>query len=593
MLQELRIQNLAIIDKLEIGFTEGFNVLTGETGAGKSIIIDALELVLGGRASSELIRTGVDEAVVEAAFDIGDNKKLLDLIDSLGIGIAKGDNLIIKRIISRTGKNRIHINNSLTNLSTLTTIGDELIDIHGQHEHQSLLKTDKHIDMLDAFGNTVDGGGILKLRKEVGACYSNLKALEVRLSELENKERDRARQEEFLRYQIREIEEASLKPKEDEGLSAEKAVASNAERLSTLSNNAYGRLYEGDSPVLSELTKILASLNDINKIDSRMDEPLRLCQSAINQLNEVAKSMRDYAQRIEFDPERLTGIEDRLDLINRLKKKYGITIDEILLYLEKAKGELQTIEGLEEEMDGLKAEIEKVKKDVSHLSMELSKKREKAARDIEKKVEAELSELNMKKTRFVARMWKEAGNDTIDGFALTARGIDRVEFLIAPNVGEEPKPLTKIVSGGELSRIMLALKAILAEADDVPTLVFDEVDAGIGGGVAEVVGERLKTIAKGHQVFCITHLPQIAGYAESHYFVEKAIKADRTLTKAARLNESDRVKEIARMLGGKQVTETTLKHAEEMLGKCKTRHDGETSPTHRGKETGRKNSVTA
>ncbi len=564
MLQELRIQNLAIIDKLEIDFSNGFNVMTGETGAGKSIIVDALELVLGGRASAELIRTGSDEAVVEAGFDIEGNNKIADLISSFGIE-NDDSRVIIKRIVSRAGKNRIYINNSLTNLSTLSVIGDELVDIHGQHEHQSLLKTDKHIDILDAFGSAGYDKKIYELRRDVEGCYNKLRSLKERLSELENKEKNRIKEEEFLRYQIREIEEAALNSKEDEELLSKKSVAANAGKLASLSNSAYEGLYEADASVIKELSKILNAVKEISKIDNRVEETVKLCESAVFQLEESADFLRGYKEKIEFDADEFVKIDDRLDLINRLKKKYGSTIEDILLSLEEAEKRLQAMEKLDEDIGDIKAGIDKERKDASIISVELSKKREKVAKDIEKKIEAELSDLNMKKTRFVVKMWKESGSDTEDGFSLTAKGIDKIEFLISANLGEEPKSLSKIASGGELSRIMLALKAILADADSVPTLVFDEVDAGIGGGVAETVGERLKRIAKGHQVFCITHLPQIAGYADSHYFVEKKAEGSRTITKVVKLKEDGRVKELARMLGGKKITETTLKHAEEML----------------------------
>jgi DNA repair protein RecN (Recombination protein N) len=564
MLQELRIQNLAIIDKLEIDFSNGLNVMTGETGAGKSIIVDALELVLGGRASAELIRTNADEAVVEAGFDIEGNNKIADLISSFGIE-NDDSRVIIKRIVSRAGKNRIYINNSLTNLSTLSAIGDELVDIHGQHEHQSLLKTDKHIDILDAFGSAGYDKKIYELRRDVEGCYNKLRSLKERLSELENKEKNRIKEEEFLRYQIREIEEAALNSKEDEELLSKKSVAANAGKLASLSNSAYEGLYEADASVIKELSKILNAVKEISKIDNRVEETVKLCESAVFQLEESADFLRGYKEKIEFDADEFAKIDDRLDLINRLKKKYGSTIEDILQSLEEAKKRLQAMEKLDEDIGDIKAGIDKERKDASIISVELSKKREKVAKDIEKKVEAELSDLNMKKTRFVVKMWKESGSDTEDGFSLTAKGIDKIEFLISANLGEEPKSLSKIASGGELSRIMLALKAILADADSVPTLVFDEVDAGIGGGVAETVGERLKRIAKGHQVFCITHLPQIAGYADSHYFVEKKAEGSRTITKVVKLKEDGRVKELARMLGGKKITETTLKHAEEML----------------------------
>ena len=368
-----------------------------------------------------------------------------------------------------------------------------------------------------------------------------------------------------MRYQIREIEEAALNSKEDEELLSKKSVAANAGKLASLSNSAYEGLYEADASVIKELSKILNAVKEISKIDNRVEETVKLCESAVFQLEESADFLRGYKEKIEFDADEFAKIDDRLDLINRLKKKYGSTIEDILLSLEEAKKRLQAMEKLDEDIGDIKAGIDKERKDASIISVELSKKREKVAKDIEKKVEAELSDLNMKKTRFVVKMWKESGSDTEDGFSLTSKGIDKIEFLISANLGEEPKSLSKIASGGELSRIMLALKAILADADSVPTLVFDEVDAGIGGAVAETVGERLKRIAKGHQVFCITHLPQIAGYADSHYFVEKKAEGSRTITKVVKLKEDGRVKELARMLGGKKITETTLKHAEEML----------------------------
>ncbi|MBI5042386.1 MAG: AAA family ATPase, partial [Nitrospirae bacterium] len=424
MLQELRIQNLAIIDKLEIDFSNGLNVLTGETGAGKSIIVDALELVLGGRASAELIRTGADEAVVEAGFDIEGNKAMAGLMS--GCGIENDENqIIIKRIVSRTGKNRIYINNSLSNLSTLSAIGDELVDIHGQHEHQSLLKTDKHIDMLDAFGSA-GSSALYELRKGVEGHYNKLKALKEKLSELENREKDRIKEEEFLRYQIKEIEEAVLKSKEDEQLLSKKSVAANAGKLASLSNSAYEGLYEGDASVMKELSKILNAVKEISKLDNRAEETAKLCESAIFQLEEAADFLRGYKEKIEFDADEFARIDDRLDLINRLKKKYGSTIEDILLSLEEAKKRLQAMEKLDEDIGNIKAGIDKERKDVSVLAMELSKKREKVAKDIEKKVEAELSDLNMKKTRFVVKMWKESGSDTEDGFSLSAKGIDKI-----------------------------------------------------------------------------------------------------------------------------------------------------------------------
>ena len=561
MLKELNIKNFAIIDQLRVEFRPGLNVFTGETGAGKSIVVDALNLALGERASTDLVRTGSDEAVVEAAFDLNGSgaRAVTGILVEQGIGMEKGEDLIIRRVISSSGKNKIYINGSLANLATLAAVGRHLADIHGQHEHQSLLALDQQMEMLDSFG------GLHGIRAEVAEAYGKLMGVRKKLAELEIGERDRAQREDLLRYQRNEIEAAQLKEGEDEELANEQRVLANAEKLAGLARAADEALYTGDGSVLSGLKRAITSVREIAAIDEKLGPVLELLESGRAQIDEAARDMSSYAERVEFDPQRLESIGDRLDLIQKLKKKYGSSIREINDFGVQAAIGLARMEQSTEEIEKLKSEIQAVKFGLTEKANELTKKRSAAARELEKKVEVELGHLGMKRSQFAVKVEQEAGGDTLDGLKLGPRGADRVEFLISPNPGEEPRPLAKIASGGELSRIMLALKTILVEGDPIPTLVFDEVDAGIGGAVADEVGKKLRKIAARRQVFCITHLAQIASMATSHYGVAKAVKRDRTSTEVRLLGDRERVDEIARMLGGKTITGTTLKHAEEMI----------------------------
>ncbi len=563
MLKELNIKNFAIIDQLRVEFTRGLNVFTGETGAGKTIVVDALNLVLGERASADLIRSGCQEAVVEAAFELDHDgaSAVSALLSEQGIEMNSGEDLIIRRVLSVAGKNKVYINGSLANLRTLSMLGASLADIHGQHEHQSLLSLERQTEMLDSFG------GLGVLRDVLTAAYHGLQSTRKTLLELETGERDRAQREDMLRFQKNEIEVAMLKPGEDEELASEQKLLANFEKLAGVSRAADEALYSSDNSVMSGLKKAMTSLREIAAIDSRLAPVLELCEAGRAQIEEAAREVSAYADRVEFDPDRLEQIGDRLDLIRKLKKKYGNTIEEIMEFGKKAAAELERMERSTEEIERLNTEIRSIRSGLTAQALELTKKRNAAARELEKKVEAELSHLGMKKTTFTVRMTQEPGDDTLDGHKLGPRGADRVEFLISPNPGEEPKSLAKIASGGELSRIMLALKTILVEGDSIPTLVFDEVDAGIGGAVAEEVGKKLRRVAAKRQVFCITHLPQIASMATSHYGVSKSVKKERTSTDVRLLEKKERVDEIARMLGGKTITEATLTHAEEMIAR--------------------------
>jgi DNA repair protein RecN (Recombination protein N) len=563
MLKELNIKNFAIIDQLRVEFTAGLNVFTGETGAGKSIVVDALNLALGERASADLIRTGCQEAVVEAAFELNGRatKEIKNLLGEQGIEMEAGEDLIIRRVLATSGKNKVYINGSLANLATLSALGATLADIHGQHEHQSLLSLERQMEMLDSFGS-LDGP-----RETLFQSYRRLQDIRKELTELETGERDRAQREAMLRFQKNEIEASQLKPGEDEALASEQKLLANSEKIAGLSRAADEALYSADHAALTELKKAVTNLREIAAIDDRLKPVLELCEAGRAQIEEAAREVSAYAEKVEFDPDRLEQIGDRLDLIQKLKKKYGGTIDEVVAFGERAAAELERMERSTEEIARLQKEVQTIKSGLTSQAQTLTKKRGSAARDLEKKVEAELTHLGMKKTVFTVKITQEPGDDTLDGHKLGPRGADRVEFLISPNPGEEPKPLAKTASGGELSRIMLALKTILVEGDPIPTLVFDEVDAGIGGAVAEEVGKKLKRVAAKRQVFCITHLPQIASMAASHYGVSKSVKKDRTSTEVRLLDKQERVDEIARMLGGKTITDATITHAQEMIAR--------------------------
>ncbi len=549
MLTELNIKNFAIIDFLNITFEKGFNILTGETGAGKSIIVDAVELVLGGRASSEMIRSGCDEAVVEAAFDISDASGISEKLSEMGI---EGDDaLVIKRTVSASGKNKVFINGSMATIAMLSDIGEFLVDIHGQHEHQILFKVERHIDVIDEYA------AVGPLRGEMAGVYSELNRVKNELESLKVSEADKEKRLDLLRFQSDEIGKASLKENEEEGLLEERKLLANSEKLFDAGNTALELLYAQAGSALELVKKADSKIREIATLDESLRPTAESVNSVYASIEDAAMTLRDYVGKISFEPERLNEIEERLDLIGRLKRKYGNTVSEVLKYKEKVDRELEGIEKADERIAELEERIKGLRGKGLQIAEALSEKRRKASAELKKKVEVELSDLGMKKAVFEVKI------DRIDD--ITAKGLDRVEFLLSSNPGEVPKPLSKIASGGELSRIMLALKKVLAGPSGVPTMVFDEVDSGIGGGIAEVVGRKLREVAQGRQVLCITHLPQIAAMADLHYAVSKGEEKGRTVTAVNRLEKEDRVDEIARMLGGMTITEATKRHAEEMI----------------------------
>jgi DNA repair protein RecN (Recombination protein N) len=562
MLVDLSIKDFAIIERLSVTFSRGLNVLSGETGAGKSIIINAVNLILGDRAQSDLIRTGADEAVVEAVFSLPEDNPIHDFLAQKGIeGTREG--LIVRRVVSRAGKNRIFINSSQVTLSTLSEVGEELINISGQHEHQTLLVPDRHIDVIDAYGR------LFERRAEVAASVKRLKGLLEEFGSISLNEEEKARRVDFLKFEIKEIEEAKLAPGEEAEKKTERDLLVNAERLFRSAQEAADLLYSMEGSAAENIGTAVGRAGEIAKIDRSLAPLVESLNGALYAVQDAGKELIAYTSRVSFDPDRLEELEARLKLIGTLKKKYGTTESEVLEFLEQARAELSGIERGEERLSELAGEIDAEKKRALTLSLALSRARAEAARTFAAAVEAEVASLNMRGTQFVVSVTQvpaDAGQQlAADGYLLSPRGIDRVEFMISPNVGEEPRALARIASGGELSRILLAMKKTLAATQVIPTLVFDEVDAGIGGAAAEVVGRKLKEVSRHQQVICITHLAQIAGFADTHYTVAKSTKDDRTVTSLERLSTDERVMEIARMLSGEKITETTINHAKEII----------------------------
>ena len=566
MLTELNIKNFAIIDQLRLEFGPGFNVLTGETGAGKSILVDALNLLLGSRASPEMIRTGQEDASVEAFFELEEAENI-KILRSFQLDQAEG--LLIKRLIHRSGKSRAFLNGNSITLHMLEELGEELINIYGQHEHQHFLHPQSPIDILDR------SGGLLPWRQEYQEVYAHWMKATSDLEELISKEKQRSERLEFLTFQSKEIARANLKPpkpgeaNEEEELVAERARLIHAEKLYSIAHQGTEVIYGESGSVVERLKSILQRLREGAKMDPSLNSLASLIESILFQAEDVASSLRAYREKIHFDPRRLETIESRLDEITKLKKKYGPSLAEVLACKERIDRERKSLESLGEKISELQKSTAAFYARALSQAQELSSKRKKVAQELGSKVEAELSTLGMKKVRFQIAVEEGLSEKGEQGQNISPRldqnGMDRVQFLISPNPGEDLKALAKIASGGELSRIMLALKRIFAEETWIKTLVFDEVDAGIGGGIAEVVGRKLKEISREHQVFCITHLAPIASFADTHFKVSKRIQGGRTVVEVNHLQGENREQEIARMLGGVKITEKTLDHAREML----------------------------
>lgn len=569
MLKSISIRNYAIIDEADSEFEPGLNIITGETGAGKSILIDALGLILGERASNEMIRAGAEKAVVEGVFSVASNRKIKSLLEANGLD--EQDALILRREVSAKGQNRCFINDTPVNLAMLKEAGDYLVDLHGQHEHQSLLRPQTHIEYLDDFGG-LDG-----LLNEYRRSYDTLSSL--------FDDRDRLRQQEavlkerrdLFEFQLKEIDAVHPQPGEEDALEAELRILENSEKLHEATSRLHQMLYEGDQAVYDQLVLARNQLEDLAGIDKSFEDLKNECASAAAMISEVTKFLQQYNARIEFNPERLEEIRERMGQLSLLKKKYGGTIESILEQRERVAREFALAENFEGEIARLDQAIAEERGRCSGAAQRLSAKRRDLAPKISRSAAAELSKLGIAKADFDVRIQNHpmlSSGDSARAYVKLGRefyqagprGIDEVEFYLSTNVGEEARPLARVASGGEVSRVMLALKSILAKSERLPLLVFDEIDVGVSGRIAQAVGRSMKSLSRFHQVIAITHLPQIAGLADVHFAVEKIEDGKRARTRLRKLELEERVEEVARLMSGAEVTEAGLAGARELMG---------------------------
>jgi DNA repair protein RecN (Recombination protein N) len=564
MLTELRIRNFAVIEEAALVFGPGLNVLTGETGAGKTIVMTALGLLIGGRASPEVVRSGAKEAVVEGVFELEGEAPIAEAAEWLNEENPR--ELLIRRVIAEGGRSRVTINDSLATVNALARIGAGLVQIYGQHEQQSLASRETHQQILDRHA------GLEPDLEAYAAAYARARELRERLGELERRERERGELLEIARFRAAELEHAELVAGEDEELAAERAVIANATRLAEAANEAEQSLYGGEGAAIDAIGRATARLAEAVAIDPKLGASLELIGSAHANLEEAARTLAAYAARIEADPKRLEEIENRLQEIARLKRKYGGTIESAIEALQRSRREIAELEAVGESRAATEAELARALGEVIDRARKLHQKREHDAAGLKRRMEAELKTLGMRSAIFEARLMPisaEGAAFVHEGVALGPAGCDAVEFYLSPNLGQPPLPLAKVASGGELSRVMLALKRLEAQRRGVATIIFDEVDAGIGGAVGEIVGRKLKQLARFHQILCVTHLAQIAAFADSHFAVEKEERRGATRSRATALGEDDRPSEIARMLGGAETSDKFAGAARELLERAR------------------------
>lgn len=563
MLKELHIKNIAVIDEVHIEFSEGFNVLTGETGAGKSILIDSINMALGKRVSHDLIRTGCDKATVNACFEVTE-KKVLEQLSDLGIEAEDGI-VAISRQLTDEGKSTCRINGVTMPLSLVRDVTSMLIDIHGQNDNRMLLDPHSHLEFLDGFGNCGD------TLTEYKASYKKTREITKKISTLSASLDERERRLELLSFQIEEINGAKLKPGEDEELEARRDYLCNMESIVSGAGTAYGALYGGEEfSAYDLLRQAERALSDISRYLPKLSESYERLGGIIAETEDIASDISACLNSTEFSMAELDQIEERLDLIGNLKRKYGNSIEKILEYAKSAQAEASGIEQSDETLSLLRAELEEAQNELTSLAEKLTRQRTDAAKDLEQKIAAELSDLDMPKVRFSIELSDRFEDDEI---LFTETGKDRVEFLLSTNPGEVLKPMSKIASGGELSRIMLAIKSVLSNSEDIDTMIFDEIDTGVSGRAAQKIAEKLSRLAKTKQVFSITHLAQIAGMADSHYLIKKTSTDQSTATSVTLLEKDGRVEELARIIGGVTVTDLTRQSALEMLELAKSKKD--------------------
>jgi DNA repair protein RecN (Recombination protein N) len=568
MLNRLAIRNFAIIDQLEIPFRDGYTVFTGETGAGKSIIVDALDLILGGRASTDLIRTGEEEAHVEGHFEL--TGELRERIDHLleREGHASGETLRIRRRIRRDRRNRVYVNGESSTVGFLRELTPGLVDISGQHEHYSLLESERHLEIVDAVGE------LDSEREAMADAYERVQSIRNRIASLKSDLDDHEHRADVLEYQLEELEEADLTPGEEETLENDLARLKHGEAIGTSVQEALELCYEGNRPAVEQLSLAIEHLSEAAQHDGDLEEYVERLERARIESEEISRSLTTYLQELEVDPERIDAVVERLEELKQLERKHDADdVEGLIERTEQLREEVDFLRNAESNLEELREELQEAERAAFQVARDLSRARRRVAATLQERIERELSDLNMGATRFSVRFVPPElpPSDALDRLGPTSelqlgpRGFDTIEFVIAPNPGEALQPMAEIASGGELSRIMLAIKSVLMERDDVETYVFDEVDTGIGGRTADVVGRKIQKTADSHQIICITHLPQIASRADHHYRVEKTSREGRTHSHVDALDDDERIEEIARMLGGTTISDKTREAARELL----------------------------
>ncbi len=567
MLKSLQIKNYALIENIYVEFGNGLNIITGETGAGKSILIGAMGLLLGERASSQIVRKGANKAVIEGIFDVKNNKSVEKVLHNYNLDFE--DDLIIRREIPVKGSARNFINDTPVNLSQIKEIGNILVDLHGQHDHQSLLKTEEQLKVLDEFGDYSN------LLSRFSSLYLKFKQKQNELLELLSKEETLKQKSEFYSFQLSEIEKINPQLNEDIELENELKILENSEKFLSNSKLIYQKLYEEENSVHDALTEIKRLIDELAEVDASFNKQNEELNSIIVTVDDLSSFFREYYQNLDLDTENVEHLRQRLGQLNLLKKKYGSSINSILNYKKKISEEIELSENYEEKINGIKSDIEKLRAELSGIGEKISEKRKKSALEVKKGVEAGLKKLGIVNSIFeiVFSRSKAGTNDenfvTINNekIKITSKGIDEIEFYISTNLGEEIKPLSKVASGGEISRIMLALKSVLAKTDKLPLLIFDEIDTGVSGRIAQKVGKAMKSLASFHQLIAITHLPQIAGLADHHYLVEKKQVDNRVISNLYKLNNEERVNEVAKLMSGEEITEINLQSAKTLMQK--------------------------
>lgn len=556
MLVELNIKNFAIIEELKVNFTKGLNIITGETGSGKSILIEAIGIILGSRSNRELIQSGYEKAILEGVFYIENPSIIKPILEEYSIDMDDDNLLIISKEIYLNSPSLSRVNGRNITLNMLKNITTKLVDIFGQHEHQSLLDSSNHEILVDSFGDTE----LLELKSKIQTYYDEWINEKRKLKKLSMDSSERDREIDILKFQIQEINDARINDDDEYNIENEYRRLTNVSEISRSIEEALAYINNenfGSAGVLDLMNKSISLINNAKKFDEKLQILHKQFEGINYELQDLYRELRNYVDNIEVDSERLNFLTDRINLINKLKKKYGNTIDKILVFQHESQKRLDELENFEKEYEGTNKKILELENILDRYSNKLSAKRKDIAVELEKNVKKELSVLNMAKVDFKVNFEKKP--------QFTSEGKDKIEFLISTNPGEELKPLSKIVSGGEMSRIMLAFKSILAFFDQIPTMIFDEIDTGISGRTAQIVGEKIHSISRNHQVICISHLPQIAALADSHFAINKVISQSKTKTTVVRLSDKARVEEMARLLGGVNLTDTTLRHASEMI----------------------------